>query len=104
MSATIATAARRRSRICLLTSTFLVRVLCLSISAARAQQTASADQPPPIEVTPPGDQNRPRAKPLPDEGSGSRRAVPAPGTSVAAPNNTPSGTTTTNRQFAGIVG
>jgi iron complex outermembrane recepter protein len=105
MSATIATAARRRSRICLLVSTLLVPVLSLSISTARAQQTASADQLPPIEVNPPGDQNRTRAKPVPDEGPGSRRAVPAPSaTSVAPPNNVPSDTTATNRQFAGIVG
>lgn len=105
MSATIATAKRRRSRICLLASTYFIPLLCLSISTARAQQTASAEQLPPIEVSPPGDQNRTRAKPVPDEGSGSRRAVPAPSaTSVASPNNTPSNATTTNRQFAGIVG
>jgi len=105
MSATIATAARRRSRLCLLASTLLVPVLCLNSSAARAQQTASADQLPPIEVNPPGDQNRTRAKPIPDEGSGSRRAVPAPSaTSVAPSNNTPGDATTANRQFAGIVG
>ena len=103
MSATIATATRRRSRICLLATTFLVPVLCLNNSTARAQQVASAL--PPIEVESPGDQNRTRAKPVSDEGSGSRRAVPAPSaTSVAPPNNTPSDTTTTNRQFAGIVG
>ena len=85
MSAIIATAKRRRSRICLLASIFFIPVICLSISTASAQQTASAEQLPPIEVNPPGDQNRTRAKPVPDEGSGSRRAVPAPSaTSVAS--------------------
>ena len=105
MSAISTALARGRSRICLLATTFLVPVLCLNISTARAQQTASTGQLPPIEVNPPGDQNRTRAKPIPDEGSGSRRSVPAPSaTSAAPPNNTPSDTATTNRQFAGIVG
>jgi len=103
-------AARRRS--CLLTSSFLVPVLSLGISAAKAQQ-APSDRLPPIEVSPPGDENRTRAKPVNDVGSGSRRVAPnlsqttspggAPATSpnVSSPGNA---NATTNRQFAGIVG
>src|ERR1700716_3957333 len=96
------TAAKRR-RTCLLASSLLFPVLCLNASAARAQQTASAAQLPPIEVNPPGDANRTRAKPATDEGSGSRRVAPATtsNTSAAPPNNAPSDTATTNRQFAG---
>ena len=58
----IITAARRRRRF-LLASSFLVPIISLGISGAQAQQTASADQLPPIEVNPPDDQNRTRAKP-----------------------------------------
>ena len=105
MSSTLKAAQRRRT--CLLASSFLVPVLSLGISAAKAQQISS-DQLPPIEVSPPGDQNRTRAKPVNDEGSGSRRVAPnvsqttSPG---GAPANVSSpGTATTIRQFAGIVG
>src|SRR2546421_180527 len=73
MSSTLKAAQRRRT--CLLASSFLVPVLSLGISAAKAQQISS-DQLPPIEVSPPGDQNRTRAKPVNDEGSGSRRVAP----------------------------
>jgi iron complex outermembrane receptor protein len=97
--------AAKRRRICLLASTLIFPVLCLNASAARAQQTASADQLPPIEVNPPGDANRTRAKPVTDGGSGPRRVAPTTiTTSTAPPNTAPSDTTTTNRQFAGIVG
>ena len=108
MSSNIKAAPRRRS--CLLASSLLVPVLSLWISAAKAQQ-ASSDQLPPIEVSPPGDQNRTRAKPVNDGGSGSRRAAPnvsqtsSPG---GAPTDSPTlsspSNATTNRQFAGIVG
>ena len=110
MSSIPRAAARRRS--CLLTSSFLVPVLSLGISAAKAQQ-APSDRLPPIEVSPPGDENRTRAKPVNDVGSGSRRVAPnlsqttspggAPATSpnVSSPGNA---NATTNRQFAGIVG
>ena len=105
MSSTLKAAQRRRT--CLLASSFLVPVLSLGISAAKAQQISS-DQLPPIEVSPPGDQNRTRAKPVNDEGSGSRRVAPnvsqttSPG---GAPANVSSpGNATTIRQFAGIVG
>src|SRR4051812_19464856 len=75
------TAARRRRHL-LLASSFLAPIFALGISGVHAQQVAAADQLPPIEVNPPGDQNRTRAKPASDEGSGTRR--------VAAPNPRPS--------------
>ncbi len=107
MSFAIPAAPRRR--MLLLTSA----VLSLGISAAEAQQSASPSQLPPIEVSPPGDQNRTRAKPIIDEESGSRRVVPkvsATGspTPNGAPSNSPSVAPASgaggNRQFAGIVG
>jgi iron complex outermembrane receptor protein len=108
MSSTLKAAARRR--ICLLASSFLVPVLPLAISAAKAQQ-ASSDQLPPIEISPPGDENRTRAKPVNDQGSGSRRVAPnvsqttSPGgPPTTKPNVSSPGNAATNRQFAGIVG
>jgi iron complex outermembrane receptor protein len=108
MSSTLKAAARRR--ICLLASSFLVLVLSLAISAAKAQQ-ASSDQLPPIEISPPGDENRTRAKPVNDQGSGSRRVAPnvsqttSPGgPPTTNPNVSSPGNAATNRQFAGIVG
>src|SRR6266576_1508897 len=108
MSSTLKAAQRRRT--CLLASSFLVPVLSLGISAAKAQQISS-DQLPPIEVSPPGDQNRTRAKPVNDEGSGSRRVAPnvsqtsSPGSAPAnSPNVSSAGNATPIRQFAGIVG
>src|SRR5258708_35841721 len=87
MSATIIAAQRRRT--CLLASSFLAPVISLQISAASAQQSASSSQLPPIEVTSPGDENRTRAKPVTDEGTGTRRVVrPAPtNTTSAAPSD-----------------
>jgi iron complex outermembrane receptor protein len=105
MSSTIETAQRRRAR--WLASSFLLPVLSLGISAASAQQ-AAPEQLPPIEISPPNDANRTRAKPVDEAGSGSRRAAPN-----VAPTGTPDGAPTTNsstanapanRQFAGIVG
>jgi iron complex outermembrane receptor protein len=108
MSFIIKAAARRRT--CWLASSFLVPVVSLGFSAARAQQ-APSEQLPPIEVSPPSDANRTRAKPVTDEGSGSRRVAPnvsqtsSPGGAPAnGPNVSSSGNVTTNRQFAGIVG
>ena len=101
------TKAAMRHRRFWLASTFLVPVLSQGIPAARAQQ-APADQLPPIEVSPPVDQTRTRAKPISDEGSGAYR--PAPNVAQTtnpndAPANTPStDTAPVNRQFAGIVG
>ena len=71
------TAAARR-RYLSLASCFLVPLLSLGNSTAHAQQTASAEQLPPIEVSAPADQNRTRAKPTYDEGSGTRRVAPNP--------------------------
>jgi iron complex outermembrane receptor protein len=101
-------AAQRRRRF-LLASSFLVPMLSLGISAAKAQQPAP-DQLPPIEVSPPGDLNRTRAKPISDEGSGVRRVAPkvAPTSTEAAPtpgpNLSPTSGATAVRQFNGIVG
>ena len=109
-------AARRRHL--LLASSFLAPLLSLGISEAYAQQTASTEQLPPIEVSPPGDQNRTRAEPTLDEGSGTRRVAPNP-TPSNNPNPAPGsganvasqggggqggGGGTPVRQFAGIVG
>lgn len=100
--------AAQRRRACLIASTFLLPILSLDISAAHAQQAASTNPLPPIEITSPGDENRTRAKPVTDEGSGSRRVAPR----VSRPadtNVTPApGPNTGNvpavRQFNGIVG
>src|ERR1700721_361788 len=98
-------AARRRSR--WLASSFLMPVLSLGISSAKAQQ-ASPDQLPPIEVSPPVDETRTRAKPISDDGSGTYHAAPNSSQTNnpnGAPANGPStSNATTNRQFAGIVG
>src|ERR1700732_2299776 len=101
MSFAIVAAPRRRTF--LLATTFLAPVVFLGVSAAKAQQ-ASPDQLPPIEVSPPGDENRTRAKPVTDNNSYSRRAVPnvsqtgAPAGAPADSNVASSGNGTTNRQ------
>lgn len=101
MSSRIKAATRRRTF--LLASTFLVPVLSLHISAARAEQ-ASPDQLPPIEVSPPVDETRTRAKPISDDGYGPPRAAPSTAP-TSSPNTTPpSDATPAVRQFAGIVG
>ena len=113
-------AAQRRRYLLLATSfatSFLAPIMALGMSGAHAQQTASADQLPAIEVNPPGDQNRTRAKPTSDEGSGTRRAVapnptpssnpnPAPGagSNVGSQGTGQGGSGTPVRQFSGIVG
>ena len=108
MSSTITAATRRRAL--LLASSFLVPIVSLGVSAAQAQ--TPFEQLPPIEVRPPEDQNRTRAKPAYDEGSTSRRVVPAAapstgttpaagiGSNVSSSNVAPIG----GRQFSGIVG
>jgi iron complex outermembrane recepter protein len=103
----VRTAVQRR-RNCLLASTFLIPVFSLGISTASAQQAASTNPLPPIEITSPGDENRTRAKPVPDDGSGVRRVAPK----VAQPANTnvapapgpDSGGVPAVREFTGIVG
>jgi len=113
MSATISAARRRHV---LLASSLLVPLLSLGMSGAHAQQTASSEQLPPIEVSAPTDQNRTRAKPTYDEGAGPRRVAPnptpssnpnpAPGTgaNVASQGGGQAGGGTPVRQFSGIVG
>src|SRR4029078_10055503 len=105
----ISTAVARR-RTYLLAASFIVPVLCLHVCNARAQQV-SPDQLPPIEVSPPKDGNRTRAKSISDEGAGARRTVPSV-TQTSKPNVAPRGTSdgsqTRNfppvREFNGIVG
>jgi vitamin B12 transporter len=75
MSSIRKAAARRRTY--LLASTFLVPVLSLSISAAKAQQSASPNLLPSIEVEAPADKKRAHPEPAPEQPSASRRAVPA---------------------------
>src|ERR1700676_3474804 len=74
MSSTIKAASRRRRF--LLASSFLVPVLPFAISAASAQQSASPNLLPPIEVSPPKSVNG--AEPPVDRNSNSRRVVSAP--------------------------
>lgn len=111
MSSPNATARRRRL---LLASTVLAPLFSLGTPTGHAQ-TASADQLPPIEVSPPVDQNRTRAQPTSDQSVASRRAAPnatpttnapAPGTgsNVATSSDTSSSGGTGGRQFSGIVG
>jgi iron complex outermembrane recepter protein len=100
MSSIFKAALRRRSF--WLASSFVVPVLSMGIPAAGAQQ-APADQLPPIEITAPVDETRTRAKPISDEGSGSRRATPGISPS-SGPDALPTTDATANRQFNGIVG
>src|SRR5258708_23062401 len=76
------TAARRRPRF-RLASSFLAPIVLLASPGAYAQQPPS-DQLPPIEVSPPVDQNRTRAQPTYDESAGPPRVAPH-----AAPPNPP---------------
>jgi iron complex outermembrane receptor protein len=103
------TTAVRRRRALLLASSFLLPHLALGISAVQAQEPPS-DQLPPIQVSPPVDQNRTRAKPTYDEGSTARRAAPGaaptnaqPGGGTGAGGSTASGGSG-GQQFSGIVG
>jgi len=73
----ISTAAKRR-RSYLLASSFLVPIVSLGISAANAQQSASPDLLPAIEVSPPPKPKRTRVEPTTPRAPVSRRAVPAP--------------------------
>jgi iron complex outermembrane receptor protein len=100
MSSTTQAASRRRAF--WLASTFLVPILSLGMSAAEAQQ-APPDQLPPIEVSPPNDANRTRAKPISDEGAGSPRVAPTTASTTSS-NAPPTGDTAANRKFSGIVG
>jgi len=70
--------AARRRRTFLLASSFLVPIVSLGISAANAQQSASPDLLPAIEVNPPLEPRRTRVEPTTERAPVSRRAVPAP--------------------------
>src|SRR5262249_33585706 len=105
-----ATIAARRHRAVFLATT----ILALNATLAHAQNVASTE-PPPSDVTPPTDQNKPRARPTYDENGGTPRPMrtTAPsrgtgtGTSDAASTGTGTGTGsggTGGRQFNGIVG
>jgi iron complex outermembrane recepter protein len=97
----------RKRRSLWLASTVFISLSPFAASTAYAQQSASSDLPP-VDVSPPPDPNQTRAKPLSDDGSGSRRVAPT----VSATSGTPSGDASTGpgdgapavRQFNGIVG
>src|SRR6266853_2069079 len=108
MSSAIVAAQRRRD--CLLASTVLGPILSLGIAAAKAQQSTSNPLPA-IEISSPEDQTRTRAKPITDEGSGSRRVAPkisqTTNTNIApapGPHGSPATGAAAVRQFNGIVG
>jgi vitamin B12 transporter len=82
MSSAIVAAQQRRSF--LLASNFFVPVFYLGISAANAQQSASPNLLPTIEVDAPANQSRTRSEPAAERPSVSRRAVP---TAQQAPTN-----------------
>jgi vitamin B12 transporter len=82
MSSAIVAAQQRRSF--LLASSFFVPVFYLGISAANAQQSASPNLLPTIEVDAPANQSRTRSEPAAERPSVSRRAVP---TAQQAPTN-----------------
>ena len=98
--------AKRRHALLLATS-----IVALSPSIAFAQTPAAL---PPVEISPPTDQNKTRARPLEDEGRGATRpqrtARPSRGAGTGASDGastgtgTGSGTGTGGRQFNGIVG
>ncbi|ANW04856.1 TonB-dependent receptor [Bradyrhizobium icense] len=111
MSSTNTATRRRRFW---LASSFLVPIVSLGISGAHAQ-APSSEQLPPIEIISPTDPNRTRAKPTYDEGSTSRRVVPAAAPSTGrrpasgtrsnvAAQSASQGAGGNGRQFSGIVG
>src|SRR5260221_14419430 len=88
MSSTITAAARHRT--CWLASSFLAPVVSLGISAAQAQQSASPNLLPGIEVEAPSNKSRSQSEPASQPPSASRRVVP---TAQQAPADAqPSGT------------
>jgi len=100
-----ATKAAKRHRAVL----FATTILALNAATAHAQTLASAL--PPVEVSPPTDQNKTRARPLSDESNGPPRPVhstkPAQGTGTGSSDAAGAGTGsggTGVRQFNGIVG
>jgi iron complex outermembrane receptor protein len=96
MSSIIPAAKRRRT--CLLASSFLVPIVCLSVPAAHAQQTPPPDQLPAIEVNPPKPVDRNRVEPSSEWASriGRVTRAPTPQTTPAAqPSGGPAPVTTT---------
>src|SRR5262245_62230676 len=99
------TAAKRHRAVFLATT-----ILAFNVSLAHAQNVASTELPP-VDVSPPTDQNKTRARPTYDESGGTprpaRTAAPSrgtgTGTSDAASTGAGSGGTGV-RQFNGIVG
>ena len=89
MSSIIQAAARQRNF--WLASSFLVPVLSLQISAAKAQQSASPNVLPTIQVEAPAAKSRTQPKPAPDRPNVSRRAIAAPrqAPTAAQPSATP---------------
>src|SRR3954452_19768207 len=82
--------AARRRRACLLATSILIPVICQSVSAARAQQTASAEKLPAVEVNAPKPVNRNRVEPSPEWASRLGRITRTP-TQQPAPVAQPSG-------------
>jgi vitamin B12 transporter len=76
MSSIIAAASRRRRS--LLASTVVVPIVSLSISGAAAQQSASPNLLPTIEVEAPANRSRPASQPAAERLAVSRPVVPAP--------------------------
>jgi vitamin B12 transporter len=70
------TLAARRRRSLLLASSVLAPVVSLSICGAHAQQSASPNVLPAIQVEAPPDRNKPRTEPAPHRPTVSRRTVP----------------------------
>jgi len=89
MSSIIQAAARLRNF--WLASSFLVPVLSLQISSAKAQQSASPNVLPTIQVEAPAAKSRTQPKPAPDRPNVSRRAIAAPrqAPTAAQPSATP---------------
>ena len=89
MSSIIQAAARQRNF--WLASSFLVPVLSLQISSAKAQQSASSNVLPTIQVETPAAKSRTQPKPAPDRPNVSRRAIAAPrqAPTAAQPSATP---------------
>jgi iron complex outermembrane receptor protein len=96
MSYIIPAATRRRTF--LLASSFLIPVVSVGISTAHAQQSASPDQLPAIEVNPPKPVDRNRVEPSPEWASRLGRITRAPtqqATPVAQPSGGPAPAATT---------
>src|SRR2546430_6241927 len=108
MSSTSTAATRRRTL--LLATSFLA----LTVSLAHAQNVASTELPP-VDVSPPTDQNKTRARPVYDESGGAPRptrvAAPSRGTGTGTTDAASTGTGTGSgsggtggQPFNGIVG